>query len=706
MTTTSPETHHSTRRNKPKIFKAAGALLISAAILGTGVQTAQAASSPQLQPAGTYKPSSSTTGVPAGTDLKPYNTDGDDLVITKDNTVLDGLMIYGDIKVQAKNVTIRNSYLRGGTTTPKSNTGVVDANSSKVKNLVVEGNTIAPDRPSYFRDGIVGHDYTSRNNNIYHTKDGLGIFNKPGGSPDANVTAAGNYIHAMTHFSENPGHRGGTRNDGIQVQGGRNIHIIGNTIVATVVEGKGSVPGPRAPHAGQGVLLQQNTGKLANVVVEKNWINDGQTGIYIGDSDRDHSQITATVRDNLLGHDQYDFGNGSKYPIRIVDKADSRITGLGTNKWADTGRTLAVGRNLGIRYDRPGTTGKAPTTPALKPVTPSPVPTPIVPQPQPVTPDPVGTKPVAAPTPKPTSANVSAKPTAATTGVPDGVTLKKYNTSGHDLVITKDNTVLNGLMIYGDIKIRAANVTISNSYLRGGMDIPKGNTGIVDANSAQVKNLVVKNSTIAPDRPSYYRDGIVGHDYTATGNDISHTNDGLGIFNKPGASPDANVTASGNYIHSLTHWSHDPAHSDGTHNDGIQVQGGRNIHIIGNTIVASIVEGKGSSRSPRYPHGGTGIMLQQNVAQLANVVVEKNWVDDGQTSINIDNSANHYSHITVTVKNNYLGDNQYDFGNGSKYAIRIIDKSASTVIGLGTNRWADNNKLLGVGKGLGIRYNS
>lgn len=298
----------------------------------------------------------------------------------------------------------------------------------------------------------------------------------------------------------------------------------------------------------------------------------------------------------------------------------------------------------------------------------------------------------------------SYQPSSTTSGVVAGTALKAYNTSGADLVITQDGTVLDGLDIYGDIKVRAKNVTIKNSRLHGGKAVPASNTGIVDANSAAVVNLVVQDSTLIPDSPSYYRDGIVGHDYTARRNHIQGTNDGLGIFNRPGGPAAANVTAEGNYIHGLTFFSKDPAHSDGTHNDGIQVQGGANIRIAGNNIVADSRPGTGSAPNPRGTHAGIGIMLQQNVAKLANVVVDKNWVDDGQTSINIDNGK--YSNITVTVTGNKLGRNQFDFGNGSKYPVRVISRAASTTPGLTTtNRWADNLVLLAEGKTLGIRYN-
>ena len=79
--------------------------------------------------------------------------------------------------------------------------------------------------------------------------------------------------------------------------------------------------------------------------------------------------------------------------------------------------------------------------------------------------------------------------------------------------------------VYGDLKIQAKNVIIRNSYLHCGTSIPSGNSGCIDANSGSVYNLQVLNNTIIPDRPSYYRDGIVGHEYTARYNHISRTND-------------------------------------------------------------------------------------------------------------------------------------------------------------------------------------
>ena len=303
----------------------------------------------------------------------------------------------------------------------------------------------------------------------------------------------------------------------------------------------------------------------------------------------------------------------------------------------------------------------------------------------------------------------SYKPSAANTGVRPGTTLKPHNTGGQDLVITQDGTVLENLDVYGDIKVRARNVIIRNSRLRGGKGIPGSNTGIVDANSAAVVNLLVEDCTLTPDRPSYYRDGIVGHDYTARRNHISRTNDGLGIFNRKDTSLNANVRVEANYIHTLTYWSNDPAHDDGTHNDCIQIQGGQNIQIVGNTIKCDAVTGAGSAPSPRGPHAGQGILVQQNVSPTGNINIEKNWLDDSAASLKISHSPEKgRTQITVTVRDNKFGRNQYDYNMNSRYPLRIFDASACNVLGVNrpsntTNRWEDNGVLLQEGRDLGIR---
>ncbi|MET0964966.1 MAG: hypothetical protein ABWZ02_01130, partial [Nakamurella sp.] len=174
------------------------------------------------------------------------------------------------------------------------------------------------------------------------------------------------------------------------------------------------------------------------------------------------------------------------------------------------------------------------------------------------------TAPDPAPAPAPSNPTPTGKPTASNTGVPSGTTLSRYT---GPLTITTNGTVIDGKAVYGDLKIQAANVVIRNSYLHCGTEIPAGNSGCIDANSANVQDLLIENNTIIPDRPSYYRDGIVGHEFNARYNEISRSN------------------------------------------DGIQIQGGNNIAISGNNVVGSVVAGDGLG-TYGY-HGGAALIVNQ-----------------------------------------------------------------------------------------------
>ncbi|GAA1996912.1 hypothetical protein JL107_12825 [Nakamurella flavida] len=333
-----------------------------------------------------------------------------------------------------------------------------------------------------------------------------------------------------------------------------------------------------------------------------------------------------------------------------------------------------------------------PTSSAITPPTTPPVSTPPVSTP-PVSTPPVSTPPVSTP---PVSG--ARKPDAGNTGVPVGTRLSRYD---GPLTITQDGTVIDGKEVYGDLRIQARNVVIRNSYLHCGSDVTPTNSGCIDANHANVFNLTIDRNTIDPDRPSYTRDGIVGHEFTARGNHILHTNDGIGIFNRPGGSSAANVRVEGNYIHDLTHWNDSPYHTDGTHNDGIEVQGGENIAIVGNTIIGSAVAGDGLGVFGL--HAGSAIIVVQNVTPVKNLVIEKNWLDDAQNTVCIQQGK--FATVELTMQDNQFGRNQYVYSRNSTYQIRIYSESRSTVHGLLSNTWMDNGRNLAVGRDSGIRYN-
>lgn len=310
---------------------------------------------------GTYKPNASNTGA-LNTVLPAYNQNGTNtIIITQDNTVLQNLEIFGDIHVQAKNVVIKNCILRGGNFIPTSNSGVINANSAKCFNLTVEDCTIDPIKPSYYRDGIVGHEYTLRRCNIMHTNDGAGAFITSSIGTVCNVNIEACYIHDLTYWYPDPAHTDGTHNDCIQIQGGANIHVIGNTLHGTAVLGAGSGMNPDEPGLftnyepnmsnGSVIIIQNNTTPLVNVVVEKNWLDYGKGGLNMKPG-------SYTFRDNKFGRHWFNYNwdnpgfQVSEYPIRGDDSTVTNVTGLyDSNRWEDDNTLMAGAINGGDRFD-------------------------------------------------------------------------------------------------------------------------------------------------------------------------------------------------------------------------------------------------------------------------------------------------------------------------------------------------------------------
>lgn len=148
-------------------------------------------------------PDATTTGVPAGTALTPSGS----LTITEDGAVIDGLEITGTVTVEADDVTIRRTVIR--------NTG--DIPIRVIGNgLLVEDSEI--DGQGRGNPAIGYNDYTLRRVNIHHVAEGPRI---AGGD----VTIEDSYIHHLVQVGDN-------HTDAIQLVGGDNVVIRGNTVLA------------------------------------------------------------------------------------------------------------------------------------------------------------------------------------------------------------------------------------------------------------------------------------------------------------------------------------------------------------------------------------------------------------------------------------------------------------------------------------------
>jgi hypothetical protein len=192
-------------------------------------------------------PDASTTGVPAGTTLKVYNGD---LVITTAGATYSGLDIHGYLRVEAPNVTVKDSIIRGGTG-PIGN-GIVSDTTASATNFLLEDSEIVPQYPVVGLDDLKGWNYTALRDNIHGSVDGLKMYGD-------NATVEDSYIHDLVTYAHDPAQNNGpSHSDGVQILSGNNLKIIGNNIVG---------------QTNSSIMITQDHGAVNNVLINGNWLS-------------------------------------------------------------------------------------------------------------------------------------------------------------------------------------------------------------------------------------------------------------------------------------------------------------------------------------------------------------------------------------------------------------------------------------------------
>ena len=213
--------------------------------------------------------------------------------------------------------------------------------------------------------------------------------------------------------------------------------------------------------------------------------------------------------------------------------------------------------------------------------------------------------------------------------MPAGTRLKVHR---GDLVITKAGTHIDGLDIQGFVVVKAARVTISRSLVRGGKS-PKTAMGLV-TNYGQ-PGLVIEDSTLRPDYPSTYVDGIKGWNFTARRVHVIGNVDSIKIHGD-------NVRVEKSLLENTTWFSSDPYQGGRpTHNDNIQIMKGRNITIWSNTI-------RGAQNF--------AVLGSANLGDTPNLVIRGNWLDGGHCTVKLQSLKSY--RLKVELAHNRFGPNR------------------------------------------------
>jgi hypothetical protein len=268
--------------------------------------------------------------------------------------------------------------------------------------------------------------------------------------------------------------------------------------------------------------------------------------------------------------------------------------------------------------------------------------------------------------PPPTPAPSSGKPGPSNTGVPAGTKLKRHD---GNMIITKAGATYDALDIHGFVTIKAPNVTIKRSIIRGGVE-SKTNVGVVTNVSSNGTNFLLQDSEIVPAHPSVYIDGIKGWNYTLNRVDIHGTVDTAKVFGN-------NATIKNSWLHGTVYYAHDPYQGGGhTHNDGVQVLSGTNIHIVHNTITGAY---------------NAAMQVTQGHGTVDKLWFTTNWADGGGCSVNLNNSPKP-TMKAITVSTNR-------FGHNTRNANCPIIATHATQLTANGNVWDDTGKPAAVRNG-------
>lgn len=276
----------------------------------------------------------------------------------------------------------------------------------------------------------------------------------------------------------------------------------------------------------------------------------------------------------------------------------------------------------------------------------------------------------ATPTATPTQSTPTAqgKPSASNTGLPAGTKLTVYN---GDLTITKAGTVIDGMDIRGFVRVKAPNVTIRRSIVRGASTT--AGVGLLMLTGSTASNYLIEDVTLVPSTPSVLIDGIkVNQPGTIRRVDISKTVDGISVYGN------AAITIDSSYIHDLTHYtSGDPNQGGGaSHDDAIQIMSGNGIRITNNTLMGGY---------------NSAVMITQDTGTTKNVWINNNWIDGGGCSLNYGSKGAYKTGMQA---------NYNRFGRHQRIAgCAIIHNPAVSDLKPTGNVWDDNGAAVTAKKG-------
>jgi hypothetical protein len=254
------------------------------------------------------KPGPDNTGVPAGVKLRVVTGNQ---TYSRDNQVISGLDIRGYVRITGRNVTLKNSLVRGGA--KRCNAAVIHIEDGA--SATVQDTEIRPANPNPCLDGVWAENATLVRLDIHGVVDGVKAFD--------NVTLRDSWVHNLSWFASDPNQGGGsTHNDAVQTyEANRNILLRHNNLH----------PGSKGNAAYQ---LTQDGGRAArNIRIDGNWLDGGGCTLNFAHKGGPTPMTGIYVTNNR-------FGRNSAFNCPILLSTQTRLAQNTGNVWSDSGRAI------------------------------------------------------------------------------------------------------------------------------------------------------------------------------------------------------------------------------------------------------------------------------------------------------------------------------------------------------------------------------
>lgn len=277
-------------------------------------------------------------------------------------------------------------------------------------------------------------------------------------------------------------------------------------------------------------------------------------------------------------------------------------------------------------------------------------------------------------------------------------TLTDYNDPSTSSVVTLPDGFTGSDLRFHGIVVPAGRLTLDQCVFKGPKVIPtSGDHALLRCFNKRAGQAVVSHSTFVPQTKGNSLNDLLGWQYELYSCDLSGGIDGAGAYASSNTgSNSAKVVIEDTWIHALSYFYPDKittSHTDGTHSDCVQIQGGTDIRLTRVKLDGYAAAAPGSGVNPSKPwllqdpnhwNNGADLIVQNNTGINPNVVVEDCEFSGSLAQMNIKPG------VVMAIKGSR---HHYDVANTtgySRYYIRFDQKSATPgVTGLETAVFVD-----------------